>query len=246
MQLIPSMDLTHGRCVRLLHGDFSKETHYRIAPPALYARYAALGATWCHVVDLDGARVGTPAHLELIHTLKGLGALKLQVGGGLRDATAVHNTLKVGVDRVVIGSLAISAPDTVTEWLTTLGPERVVLALDVRLDAEAHPRIATHGWQQQTPHSLWDIVAFFSAVGLRHVLCTDVGRDGALSGPNETLYRDAVHRFPHIAWQASGGIRDGRDLAALAGTGVSAAISGRALIENRLTATELAPFLPVA
>ncbi len=246
MHLIPSMDLTEGRCVRLLHGDFAQETTYTVTPTELYQRYANLGATWCHVVDLDGARVGTPAHLALIESLASLGTLKLQVGGGLRDADAVLRTLTAGATRVVIGSLAISDPATVTQWLSRWGSEAIVLALDVRLDENRHPRIATHGWSQQTQHSLWDVVASFQATGLRHVLCTDVGRDGALSGPNDALYREAVIRFPTLAWQASGGIRSAQDLATLANTGVDGAISGRALIENRLSAQELRPFLPAA
>jgi phosphoribosylformimino-5-aminoimidazole carboxamide ribotide isomerase len=246
MQLIPAIDLKDGRCVRLLKGDFAAETRYEVTPAALYDSYAALGAAWLHVVDLDGARDGAQAHLPVVAALARLGRLKLQVGGGLRDRATVERTLAAGATRVVIGSLAVTDPDLVSGWLRGLGPEAIVIAVDVRLDARGEPRVATHGWREQSQLSLWDAVARFTSTGLRHVLCTDVGRDGALSGPNCGLYVDAVRRFPEIDWQASGGVRDARDLWALRDGGVAAAVSGRALLEGRLPAGELKPFLPAA
>jgi phosphoribosylformimino-5-aminoimidazole carboxamide ribotide isomerase len=246
VQLIPAMDLKGGRCVRLLQGDFAAETRYEVTPEALYASYAALGAAWLHLVDLDGARDGAQAHLPVIAALARLGRLKLQVGGGLRDRATVERTLATGAARVVIGSLAITDPDLVAGWLRRLGPEAIVLAFDVRLDERGEPRVATHGWREQSQLSLWDAVARYTSTGLRHVLCTDVGRDGALTGPNCGLYVDAVRRFPGIDWQASGGVRDARDLWALRDGGVAAAVSGRALLEGRLLPEELKPFLPAA
>jgi phosphoribosylformimino-5-aminoimidazole carboxamide ribotide isomerase len=246
MQLIPAIDLKDGRCVRLLQGDFRAETRYPVTPESLYEHYAALGARWLHVVDLDGARDGAQAHLAVIAALAKLGRLKLQVGGGVRDRATVERTLAAGAARVVIGSLAISDPDLVSGWLRALGGEAIVLAFDVRLDARDQPRVATHGWREQSRLSLWDAVARFRHTGLRHVLCTDVARDGALSGPNCGLYVDAVRRFPEIEWQASGGVRDARDLWSLRDGGVAAAVSGRALLEGRLPAEELKPFWPAA
>jgi phosphoribosylformimino-5-aminoimidazole carboxamide ribotide isomerase len=246
MQLIPAIDLRDGRCVRLLRGDFAAETRYPAAPEALYQQYAALGAGWLHLVDLDGARDGAQAQLPAIAALARLGRLRLQVGGGLRDRPAVERTLAAGASRVVIGSRAVTDPDLVAGWLDKLGAEAVVLAFDVRLDARGEPRVATHGWREQSALSLWDAVARFRGCGLRHVLCTDVGRDGALTGPNCALYVDAVRRFPEIDWQASGGVRDARDLWALCDGGVAAAVSGRALLEGQLRTEELKPFLPAA
>ena len=246
MQLIPAIDLKGGRCVRLLHGDFDAETHYPVTPQALYERYAGIGAQWLHLVDLDGARDGAQAHLPVVAALARLGRLRLQVGGGLRDRSSIERTLAAGAARVVIGSLAVSDPDLVVGWLRRLGPEAIVLALDVRLDAGGAPRLATHGWREQSGLSLWDAVARFRRAGLRHVLCTDVARDGALTGPNCALYVDAVRHFPDVEWQASGGVRDIRDLWSLCDGGVAAAVSGRALLDGRLAAEELKPFLPAA
>jgi phosphoribosylformimino-5-aminoimidazole carboxamide ribotide isomerase len=246
MELIPAIDLRGGRCVRLFQGDFDAETRYDVTPEALYDRYVSFGAGWLHVVDLDGARDGSQAHRDVIRELCGRGKLKLQVGGGLRERTTVEDTLAAGVSRAVIGSLAVSDPDIVSGWLRKLGPERITLAFDVRIGDDGTPRVATHGWKEQSAITLWDAVGRYLPAGLRHVLCTDVGRDGAMSGPNLDLYVEAVRRFPTIAWQASGGVRDPRDLWALRDAGVAGAVSGRALLEDRMPPEELKPFLPAA
>jgi len=246
MRLIPAIDLKEGRCVRLLRGDFDAETRYDSSPFDLASVYRALGADWLHVVDLDGARDGVLGNRDTIEQLARDGALKLQVGGGLRSAAAVERMLECGAARVVLGSAAVADPDTVLEWLRRFGPERITLAFDVRLDERGTPRVATHGWRRQSELSLWDALQRFDSAGLKHVLCTDVARDGALSGPNLELYGAARERHPHIEWQASGGIRDAADLRALGALGLSAAISGKALLEHRIAREELQPFLPNA
>ncbi|HEY6452931.1 MAG TPA: 1-(5-phosphoribosyl)-5-[(5-phosphoribosylamino)methylideneamino] imidazole-4-carboxamide isomerase [Steroidobacteraceae bacterium] len=246
MLLIPSIDLRAGACVRLLQGDFAAETRYQTGAAELLERYRALGASWLHVVDLDGARSGTAGNLALIGALAARRALQLQVGGGVRDAAVIDALLELGVARVVIGSAAVERRAEVGRWLRSYGAERIVLGFDVRLDAQGVPRLHTRGWQQPTALSLWDAVDDFSVDGLRHVLCTDIARDGALAGPNLGLYTQATRRCPHIQWQASGGIAAGSDLGALAAVGVAAAISGKALLEDRISVEELRPFLPNA
>lgn len=244
MQLIPAIDLRNGKVVRLLQGRFDAETVYADDPMSVLDAYAGLGARLVHVVDLDGARAGSQGNAAAITRLAASGRAALQVGGGVRDRDTVRRLLEAGVARVVVGSAAVSEPAEVESWLQEFGPGSVVLAFDVRLDDGGVPRLATHGWERQTALSLWDAVGRFEPHGLQHVLCTDVARDGALSGPNQALYRDAVRRFPAMRWQASGGVRDAGDLRALASAGVAGAISGRALLERRIQAEELAPFLP--
>ena len=246
MELIPAIDLRNGQCVRLLKGDFAAETVYANDPAVVLERYVELGAKHVHVVDLDGARDGTQRNSAVVHRLAADHRVRLQVGGGLRIRARVDAMLSIGVERVVIGSIAVSDPDTVADWLQTLGPRRLVLAFDVRLDESGTPYLTTHGWQQRSDRTLWEAVEGFLDAGLEHVLCTDVDRDGALSGPNCELYSEAVRRFPQIAWQASGGVARTSDLRALADCGVAAVISGRALLENRMLAEELRPFLPNA
>ncbi len=243
MRLIPAIDLRAGRCVRLLQGDFDAETRYPTDPRTLLAKYRDLGADWLHVVDLDGARDGTAGNRAVIEDLAAQRAVKLQVGGGVRSTAAVAQLLDLGVTRAVVGSAAVLQIEQVRAWLKHFGAQRLTLAFDVRVDRGGTPRVATHGWREQSGLSLWEAVANYES-DLIHVLCTDVSRDGALSGPNVDLYREAVSRHPRIEWQASGGIRDSRDLRALADTGATAAISGRALLEDLIPAEELQAFLP--
>jgi phosphoribosylformimino-5-aminoimidazole carboxamide ribotide isomerase len=247
MRLIPAIDLRGGKCVRLLQGRFDAETVYGGDPRVILQRYHDLGARYVHVVDLDGARDGSQANRSSLASLTGMFTdLKVQVGGGVRTRAVAQELFTLGVSRVVVGSVAVTDPAEVGRWLQEFGPDRVVLAFDVRLDAAGTPRLTTHGWEAQTDASLWDTVSWFLPYGAMHVLCTDVARDGALSGPNLALYAEAAQRFPGIQWQASGGVSSGADLVALAQTGAKAVISGRALLENRIPAEELAPFLPSA
>lgn len=243
MLLIPSIDLRGGRCVRLLRGDFAAETRYDLEPHELLGRYRALGARWLHIVDLDGARDGQLANRGLLLTLASQRAVNLQVGGGVRSLAVVDDLLRNGIDRVVVGSAAVEEPAAVAGWISQFGAERVCLAFDVKADAGGVPRVQTRGWTQGTALSLWDAVEGFRSAGLRHVLCTDVQRDGALEGPSLALYTEAVRRYPELQWQASGGVRDAADLAALRAIGVAAAISGKALLEERIAADALRPYL---
>jgi len=246
MLLIPSIDLRGGRCVRLLKGDFAAETRYDFDPLALLARYQSFGAPWLHIVDLDGARDGLLANRAIIATLAQQPGIALQVGGGVRSRDVVEDLLQLGVARVAVGSAAVEQGDEVARWLGDFGAERVCLAFDVRHDAQGTPRLHTRGWREATALSLWDAVERFQAHGLRHVLCTDIERDGALAGPNVALYAEAARRFPQVRWQASGGVAGIADLKALAAIGAAAAVSGKALLEDRLPIEELQPFLRVA
>jgi len=242
---MPAIDLRQGRCVRLYQGDFGAETRYEHEPHELLVRYRGLGATWLHVVDLDGAKDGMLANRSVIVALASQRAVRLQVGGGIRTAAAINDLLRAGVERVVVGSAAVERPAEVADWIARFGTERICLALDVRIDSRG-PLVRTRGWTEGTTLTLWEAIERYPAGSVKHVLCTDIERDGALSGPNVELYRQARQRFPGLAWQASGGVRDAADLKALAACGVAAAVSGKALLEERITAEELRPFLPDA
>jgi phosphoribosylformimino-5-aminoimidazole carboxamide ribotide isomerase len=244
--LIPAIDLQGGRCVRLYQGDFGAPTAYAATPEELLARYRELGASWVHVVDLDRAQSGARDNRALIGRLAAHAPLSLQVGGGVRSAADIEELFDAGVARVVIGSAAADASHQVRDWLERFGPERLTLAFDVRLEHGGEPQVRTHGWTAASGRSLWQVLADYPRGAMRHVLCTDIERDGALTGPNLDLYRAALARAPELAWQASGGVRDAADLAALARLGVAAAVSGKALLEQRITHEELRPFLPDA
>jgi len=243
MNVIPAIDMQNGHCVRLFQGDFARETRYADAPAAIAARYAAMGFRQLHLVDLDGARSGTQHNRKLVRSIVSASSLDVQLGGGIRDRDTVVRWFDDGVQRVVIGSLAVTDAAEVRAWLAEFGAERIVLALDCRLDDAGSPRIATHGWTRDSTLSLWHCVDGFLDAGLQHVLCTDVSRDGTLAGPSTALYRDFRARYPKLSLQASGGVRHVGDLAELRRLGAAGAITGRALLDGRISPDEVTSFL---
>lgn len=242
MRVIPAIDLQGGKCVRLLKGDFDKTTEYSDDPVEVARQFAKMQTSDLHVVDLDGARSGAQANHAIVAAIANESSLEVQLGGGIRDRGTVEKWLDTGVSRCVIGSLAITDPDAVKSWLVKFGGDRIVLALDVNIDETGVPLITTHGWTRPSTTSVFECVEEYRDLGLRHVLCTDVSRDGAMAGPNMTLYADIMRRFPDLLLQASGGIRNIQDLEGLRELGVPAAISGRALLEGSITTTEVVSF----
>ena len=229
MILYPAMDLMGGQVVRLRQGRFEAATAYAADPAQALAEFAAAGSEWAHVVDLDGARAGEPVQHALIAGLAGAAKLKLQVGGGFRTSEQIARMLDAGVSRVVIGSLAVTQPDLVRAFLSKFGSERITLSLDVRM-AGGTPMVVTSGWSRLSEMSLWDVAALYPDA--RHVLLTDVGRDGMLAGANFDLLGEAVQRLPSARIQASGGVASLDDLRRLSTAG---AIVGKALWEGRFT-----------
>lgn len=232
MIIYPAMDLIGGQAVRLRQGRFDDATVYDTDPAEALAGFAAAGAEWAHVVDLDGAKAGEPRQHDLLIALASARTSKLQVAGGIRSEKHIARLLDSGVARVVIGSLAVKQPDLVREFLDMFGAERITLSLDVRV-TDGAPIVATHGWTEDSGLSLWDVAARFPAA--RHLLLTDIGQDGMLAGPNFALLEEAVGRLPHLAIQASGGVTTIDDLARLTTAG---AILGRALWEGRIDLAE--------
>ncbi len=242
MIVIPAIDVQNGKCVRLFQGDFSKTTKYSDDPAAIARQFAELNASVLHVVDLDGARSGTQQNRSIITRIASESRLAVQLGGGIRSRETLNQWFDAGVTRCVIGSLAVTEPDTVKSWLEEFSADKLVLALDVNIDENGTPHLTTHGWTRPTGVSLFDCIDDYRAVGLRHVLCTDVSRDGAMAGPNFELYTDLLARYPNLQLQASGGVRNVEDLLELQRIGVPAAISGRALLEGQVSPTEVASF----
>jgi phosphoribosylformimino-5-aminoimidazole carboxamide ribotide isomerase len=238
VQIIPAIDLLDGRCVRLKHGDFNKCKVYDVDAVRLAATYASEGAEWLHVVDLAASRDGASADIKpLLRLLRNSGQ-SVQTGGGVRNASDIRTRLEHGASRVVIGSLCVTEPETFAEWLAEFGEERLVAALDVRIEKDGTPFPRTHGWTRGSGKTLWQLLDFYSDKGLKHVLCTDIGRDGAMTGPNLDLYREIVSRHPELIVQASGGVSGLLDLQKLSKTGVDFAVIGKALLEGCFTVAE--------
>jgi phosphoribosylformimino-5-aminoimidazole carboxamide ribotide isomerase len=235
--IYPAIDLRGGRCVRLMHGRFDAVTVYDDDPVARLASFEAAGAAWAHVVDLDGAQAGRNVQHELIAKLASASRVKLQAGGGVRSAEDIRRLLDAGAGRVVVGSQAVKAPEEVRAWLAEFGAQRMCLALDARPSGEGW-EIAVKGWAEASGLSLAAALALYPEGSARHVLITDVSRDGAMTGPNLALLAKNISQRPDLSIQASGGVADLADLAALRDIGAAGAIVGRALYERRFTLEE--------
>jgi phosphoribosylformimino-5-aminoimidazole carboxamide ribotide isomerase len=242
VKIIPAIDLHDGNCVRLYKGDFDKVTLYSDQPLEIARAYAALCVDDLHIVDLDGARTGSQMNARVVREICADTPLQVQLGGGIREGERVRYWLENGVARCVVGSVAVAEPERVAGWMHEFGADRVVLALDVTIDEEG-PMLATHGWTKSTGVSLWELLDRYSSLGAAHLLCTDISRDGAMSGPNIDLYAEILRRYPGIRLQASGGVRDIRDIIRLAEIGVPAAITGKAMLDGKITAAEVESFL---
>lgn len=234
----PAIDVREGRVVRLRQGDYAQETRYPDDPLSLARRYAEAGAEWLHLVDLDAAREGGYRLGPLLQQIRSHTGLKVQTGGGVRRAEDVDALLAAGAERVVIGSLAVRAPDAVVELLLRHGAERITVALDARQEADGRWGLPLHGWTEGSGVALETLIARYRNTPLQHVLSTDIGRDGMLAGPNPALYRLFAELAPDWQLQASGGVRDVGDVAAARAFGVAGIVLGRALLEGRLQMAE--------
>jgi phosphoribosylformimino-5-aminoimidazole carboxamide ribotide isomerase len=232
MIIYPAMDLMGGKVVRLKQGRFDEVTAYSNEPLEALQRFAAAGAQWAHVVDLDGARAGKPVQHALIADLARSAPLRLQVAGGYRSSDHLARMFDAGVARVAIGSLAVKQPETVRAWMDEFGPERIALSLDVRI-TEGLPMVAVAGWIEDSGRSLWEVAGLYPEA--LHFLITDIRRDGMLLGPNVELYDEIARRLPGASVQASGGVSLIADLKRLPTDG---AIIGKALWEGRISLEE--------
>ncbi len=235
--IIPALDLINGEVVRLHQGDYAKQTTYSDNPIEQFAAYVKQGAEQLHLVDLTGAKDPSQRQTKLIGEIIAATQANIQVGGGIRTEQDVADLLRVGANRVVIGSTAVKQPEMVKQWFQKYGSEKFVLALDIHI-VDGEKRIAIHGWQETSPLTLEQVIEDFSQVGLQHVLCTDISRDGTLQGSNVALYQEICTAFPQIEFQSSGGIGSLADIAALKNTGVAGVIVGRALLEGKFDVAE--------
>jgi phosphoribosylformimino-5-aminoimidazole carboxamide ribotide isomerase len=227
MQIIPAIDLIDGKCVRLIQGDYCRQINYQNDPLMQSKHFASAGAQWLHIVDLDGAKVGRPVNTGVISAIAALGQLRVEVGGGLRDEACVKQLLDAGVERVIIGTKAVSD----FEWFSEMSEKfraKIVLGLD------AHgSKVATHGWTQDSPQNLLDFAVEAAKLPLAAIIYTDISKDGMMAGPNfdRTAALVQAVELPVIA---SGGVREIADIKKLTELGVEGAIIGRALYEGTL------------
>lgn len=236
--IIPALDLIEGKVVRLHQGDYGQQRDYGSDPLPRLQDYERQGAQLLHLVDLTGAKDPAARQIALLKTLIAGVSVPVQVGGGIRSRDDVAALLAAGVARVVVGSTAVKDPEEVQQWFREFGAEAIVLALDVRIDANNRKEVAISGWQEAAGVTLEEVIKQYQPFGLKHVLCTDISRDGTLSGSNVALYQDVAARYPEVSFQSSGGIGSLDDIAALRGSGARGVIVGRALLENKFTVAE--------
>ncbi len=238
MKIYPAIDLIDGKVVRLAQGRFDQQTTYGQAPLEAAQSFVKAGAAYLHVVDLDGARQGQPMQVPLLSSLAAAVPLKLQVGGGVRSMEHVEALISAGIDRVIIGSLALQDPKLTKRLFETFGGEHITLGLDVMLDEAGEPRVATHGWQQVSSISAHEVLDRYLSMGLNQVLCTDISRDGMMKGPNFSLYKTLQTQYPHLCILASGGMHEVGDIRQLKKDGIGGAIIGKALYEGTISLEE--------
>jgi phosphoribosylformimino-5-aminoimidazole carboxamide ribotide isomerase len=230
IELYPAIDLRDGAAVRLVQGDFARSTTFNEDPVAQAREFAREGATHLHVVDLDGALNGTPVHAPIVAQLAAAFPGTVELGGGLRDRPSVETAIATGVTRVVVGT-AVLEDDEFVRWATGRLGDRLVVSLDAR-----DGKVATHGWTKVSDRLAVDVAAELAQTGVRHLLYTDIGRDGTLGGPNLAALKKVAQAAPPLSILASGGIASLDDLRALAEMrvpNIRGVIVGRALYEGR-------------
>ncbi|MEQ7420071.1 1-(5-phosphoribosyl)-5-[(5-phosphoribosylamino)methylideneamino]imidazole-4-carboxamide isomerase [Xanthomonas campestris] len=230
----PALDIRDGRVVRLLQGDYARETRYGddVLPRA--QAFADAGAQWMHLVDLDAAKAGGYTLAALLGQISRQTGLQVQTGGGVRSREDVACILDAGAARVVVGSLAVRDSATVIGWLQEFGTDRLTIALDTRQDAAGVWQLPVHGWTETAEATLDQLATQYAQAGLQHLLCTDIARDGMLSGPNMGLYAHLRALAPQLQVQVSGGARNLADVAAAKAAGCAGIVLGKALLEGHL------------
>lgn len=223
MEIIPAIDLKDGCCVRLVKGEFSKETVYSRKPIQMARYWQQQGATRLHLVDLDGARDGKPQNLEIIREIVNSLEIPVQLGGGIRSKEIIDLYLLAGIDRVILGTIAQQNPSLVGKAIQEYGSDRIVVGVDGR-----NGRVAVKGWVEDTEQTVEELILEMKSLGVKTFIYTDISRDGTLVGPDlEGLKK--LSRIEGIEVIASGGVSSLNDLLALQGIGIRQAIVGRAL-----------------
>ncbi|CDG21908.1 1-(5-phosphoribosyl)-5-[(5-phosphoribosylamino) methylideneamino] imidazole-4-carboxamide isomerase 1 [Xenorhabdus poinarii G6] len=236
--IIPALDLIDGNVVRLHQGQYDQRRDYGHFPLSRLQQYEQAGARLLHLVDLTGAKDPTQRQIALLKMLLAGVTVPVQVGGGIRTETDVKTLFEAGASRVVVGSTAVTQPELVRQWFQQYGANAIVLALDIRINTSGVKQVAMSGWQENSHATLEDVIDHYLPVGLKHVLCTDISRDGTLGGSNIALYQEICQRYQKIQFQASGGIGRLADISLLPASGVAGVIVGRALLEEKFTLTE--------
>ena len=232
MQLYPAIDMKNGQCVRLRQGAFKDITIYSDAPEKVAAHWQEKGASFLHLVDLDGALAGYSVNEEVIRRIADTVSIPIEIGGGIRSKEAVERMLDLGVRRVIIGTKAAEHPEFLRDMVRTFGEEAIVAGVDAK-----DGMVAVEGWEKVSSLTASDLCLTMKEYGVRHIVYTDISRDGMLSGPNVEATRKLTEETG-LDIIASGGVSCMEDLKRLHEAGIRGAIIGKALYENRIDLAE--------
>lgn len=234
IELIPAIDIIGGKCVRLAKGDYAAKTVYSENPAEVARKLEAQGFTRLHVVDLDGAESDHSMNLRVLEQIVADTSLVVDFGGGIKAEENLRAAFDRGASMVTVGSLAATQPHKLLEWAETYGADRLIVGADAY-----EGRIRIRGWKEDGGMSLDEFVGFYVQHGITRVLCTDISRDGMLSGPNIELYSGIMRRFPSCRLIASGGVSCTQDIQALEAAGIPSVVFGKAYYEGRLDLSQL-------
>lgn len=229
IELIPAIDLIEGKCVRLTKGEYDSKKVYNEDPVSQAREFEQLGFKRLHVVDLDGAKSKHIVNDSVLRAITEATNLVVDFGGGIKTAEDIEKAFKAGASMVTLGSIAVTAPDLCSQWITEYGADRIVLGADVRKG-----KISINGWKEDSQEDLMPFLERYIALGVRNVLCTEISRDGMLSGPAVDLYCDIMKRWPQLHLIASGGVSSSDDILELQAKGIPAVVFGKAYYEGRI------------
>lgn len=234
IELIPAIDIIDGKCVRLTKGDYGQKKVYNDDPVTQAKEFEKLGMKRLHVVDLDGAKAKHVVNVDVLRGITAATGLKVDFGGGIKSYDDIEKAFAAGASLVTIGSIAVSQPDTFMRWLDRYGADKVILGADVR-----NGLVSINGWKEDTSEKLLPFLARYVKAGVKNVLCTEISRDGTLSGPSTDLYREVMEAFPGIHLIASGGVGRNEDIIELDEAGIPAVVFGKAWYEGKINLEEL-------
>lgn len=233
-RLIPAIDIINGQCVRLTKGDYDQKTVYRDSPAEVAREFEALGFQRLHVVDLDGAKSKHIVNDEVLKAITTETSLTVDFGGGIKTDEDIEKAFEAGAAMVTVGSIAVTNPDLFLGWIEKYGAQRMILGADVR-----NGKISINGWKEDSTEDLLPFLRKYIDRGVRNVLCTEISKDGTLSGPAIDLYRQVMDVYPQLHLIASGGVSSKEDIMALDAAGIPAVVFGKAIYEGRINLEEL-------
>jgi len=235
IEIIPAIDILHGKCVRLTQGDYDSGKIYNEQPLEVARQFEDAGLKRLHLVDLDGARDGRVINWKLLESIAGKTGLIIDFGGGIGTAKDLQIVFESGAAFATVGSVAVKNEKLLREWMLLYGPEKFLLGADVRDE-----KISISGWTVNTDIQIFDFMEKYILAGIRQIFCTDIKMDGAMNGPSLELYKEIIDRFPDLHFIASGGIRSLDDIYRLEELGCKGAIVGKAIYEGFITLKDLA------